>query len=141
MVLKFLGIGKKKSEYFLEAPPADTNAADTKPAAKEQHVEPVEPAQPAADAAAATGKKEKKTLREANAEKKAKAEAQSAPSNGKAPAKPEVKAAPASTPEVKADPMLTNFATNFQVSNTPRRRPGPSLNGFKDMAKQVNTRR
>lgn len=140
MVLKFLGIGKK-SEFFLEAPPADSQ-----PAAKTDAATPAAPEPSHVDAKAvlapvaekiseATSKvseatsKAKKTLKEVNVEKKAKAE-----KNGAAPTAP---AAPAPKPE----PTLTNFATTLQVNNTPRRRPGPSLNMFKDMAKQVNSRK
>lgn len=43
--------------------------------------------------------------------------------------------------QAKAESRLTNFATDFLVnpklSNSSRRRPGPSLSAFKDMAKQV----
>jgi hypothetical protein len=137
MVLKFLGIGKK-SEFYLEAPPADP-AADSQPAAKAKLAEPTpaaaapEPAHLEAVAAVeSNGKKPAlsgKTLQEAKAEKKAKTE------------KTEVKPAPAAPPAPKAEPVSTNFATTFQPNATPRRRPGPSMNIFKDMAKQVNPKK
>lgn len=169
MVLKFLGIGKK-SEFVLEAPPADSPpAANAKPDTesvkpadrKKAHVEAksvlaptveqlsettskskvVETAKeeanavkeeakaglaPVVDQVSKATSKVKKTLKEANAEKKAKAE-----KSGTAPA--------VSAP--KPEPTVTNFATTLQVNNTPRRRPGPSLDMFKDMAKQVNPRK
>jgi len=145
MVLKFLGIGKK-SEFFLEAPPADSQ-----PAAKTDAATPAAPEPSHVDAKAvlapvaekiseATSKvseatsKAKKTLKEVNVEKKPKADKGGSEKNGAAPTAP---AAPAPKPE----PTLTNFATTLQVNNTPRRRPGPSLNMFKDMAKQVNSRK
>lgn len=138
MVLKFLGIGKK-SEFFLEAPPADSQpAAKTEaanPAAPEpSHVDAKAVLAPVAEKISEATSKVKKTLKEVNVEKKAKAEKGGAEKNGAAPTAP---AAPAPKPE----PTLTNFATTLQVNNTPRRRPGPSLNMFKDMAKQVNSRK
>jgi hypothetical protein len=139
MVLKFLGIGKK-SGYFLEAPPADAKA-DAKPAAKApepSHVDAAPAAKAPAPAPEPTEKKVKKTLKEANAEKKAKAEAKSGKTETQ---KVEPTPAPAPVPVVKAEPVLTNFATTLQMTNTPRRRPGPSMNAFKDMAKQVNPRK
>ena len=173
MVLKFLGIGKK-SGFFLEAPPADSQPAanampDTesvKPADREKaHVETkavlaptveqiseatskskvVETAKeeakavkeeakaglaPITDQVSKATSKVKKTLKEATADKKAKAE-----KGGVKAAKTGDDAVPAPKPE----PTLTNFATTLQVNNTPRRRPGPSLDMFKDMAKKVNS--
>jgi len=138
MVLKFLGIGKK-SEFFLEAPPADSQpAAKTeaaKPAAPEpSHVDAKAVLAPVAEKISEATSKVKKTLKEVNVEKKAKAEKGGAEKNGAAPTAP-------ATPAPKPEPTLTNFATTLQVNNTPRRRPGPSLNMFKDMAKQVNSRK
>jgi hypothetical protein len=144
MVLKFLGIGKK-SEFVLEAPPADSQpAAKAKPAAAEpSHTEAVAapavesngkaPSTPAQGTDKGAGKTSGKTLKEVNAEKKAKAEQK---------ATPEVKAAPAAkVPAPQAEPAKPNFATTLQLNNTPRRRPGPSLDMFKDMAKQVGPRK
>ncbi|MCY7284453.1 MAG: hypothetical protein LH679_13685 [Cyanobacteria bacterium CAN_BIN43] len=138
MVLKFLGIGKK-SEFFLEAPPADSQpAAKTEaanPAAPEpSHVDAKAVLAPVAEKISEATSKVKKTLKEVNVEKKAKAEKGGAEKNGAAPTAP-------ATPAPKPEPTLTNFATTLQVNNTPRRRPGPSLNMFKDMAKQVNSRK
>ena len=41
----------------------------------------------------------------------------------------------------KEEPKEVEFATKFYMTSTPRRRPGPSLNNFKDMASQVGIRR
>jgi hypothetical protein len=157
MVLKFLGIGKK-SEFVLEAPPADSQpAAKAKPAAEPAHTEAVAapavenngkaPA-PAKEAVKAAVKTSGKTLKEANAEKKAKAEKKAAEKKvtpdkkAATPDKVEVKAAPAApAPAPKAEPAKPNFATTMQLNSTPRRRPGPSLDMFKDMAKQVGPRK
>jgi hypothetical protein len=149
MVLKFLGIGKK-SEFYLEAPPADP--ADSQSAAKAKPAEPT-PAKPAAtpepahmEAVAAAEKNGKKpalsgkTLQEAKAEKRAKAEKVQPDKKAKAE-KAEVKPAPAAPPAPKAEPVSANFATTFQPNATPRRRPGPSMNMFKDMAKEVNPKK
>ncbi|MGL5509629.1 MAG: hypothetical protein ACRC2J_14715 [Microcoleaceae cyanobacterium] len=52
------------------------------------------------------------------------------------------KAAPATTPVAKAKPATTPVVPANVIANTaPRRRPGPSLNQFKDMARQMNVRR
>jgi hypothetical protein len=152
MVLKFLGIGKK-SEFVLEAPPADSQpAAKAKPAAKVEPAKPAAPEPSHVDAKAALApvadqvskatsqvskatSKVKKTLKEANAEKKAKAEKGGAKTEKRA-----VEPAAPTIPVPKPEPTLTNFATTLQANNTPRRRPGPSLDIFKNMAKQVNSR-
>lgn len=52
------------------------------------------------------------------------------------------KTAPAATPVAKAKPATTPVVPANVIANTaPRRRPGPSLNQFKDMARQMNVRR
>lgn len=159
MVFKFLGKGKK-SEYFLEAPPA-TNG--TEPAAKiankvaevadkvtdkvaevadkvadkvTDNASAPTKTEPVANGAAAPGTSEtakaKKFKKVKAAETKETTSAAPAPS---APAKPAAKPAPAA-PEVK------NFATDYLMpSNMPRRRPGPSLSKFRDMARDVTPRR
>jgi hypothetical protein len=151
MVLKFLGIGKK-SEFVLEAPPAESQPAakakpatePAKPAAKAEPAKPAAPESshvdakavltPVTDQISKATSKVKKTLKEVNAEKKAKAEKGGAEKNGAEPTAPVI-------PTPKPEPTLTNFATTLQANNTPRRRPGPSLDMFKDMAKQVNPRK
>ena len=157
MFLKRLGIGKgegkKKSGFFLEAPEAakealsDAKAALEKPtealkAAAEKPAEALKAvkealtpaaeatANGAAEAVANTQKKFKKT-------KSASDDAPQAVAPQAAPVAPAPKAAPA--PEV---PATANFATEYLIpKNTPRRRPGPSLDMFKNMAKQVSPRR
>lgn len=159
MVFKFLGKGKK-SEYFLEAPPA-TNGAE--PAAKiankvaevadkvtDKVAEVADKvADKVTDNASASTKTEsvangatsetsetakaKKFKKVKTAETKETTSAAPAPA---APAKPAAKPAPAAAPEVK------NFATDYLMpSNMPRRRPGPSLSKFRDMARDVTPRR
>jgi hypothetical protein len=136
MVLKFLGIGKK-SGFFLEAPPADSQPAakanPVKPAAPEpSHVDVKDALAPVADKISEATSKVRKTLKEVNIEKNAKLDKGGSEKKGAEPATPAI-------PAPKPQPTLTNFATTIQANNTPRRRPGPSLDVFKDMAKQVNS--
>jgi hypothetical protein len=136
MVLKFLGIGKK-TEFVLEAPPADSQpAAKAKPAAAPEpsHVDVKAALAPAVDQLSKATSTVKKTLKEATTEKKAQAEKGGSKKIGAEPAAPAI-------PAPKPEPTLTNFATTLQLNNTSRRRPGPSLDMFKDMAKQVNSRK
>jgi hypothetical protein len=164
MVLKRLGIGKgKKSGYFLEAPEAakealsdakealsDAKAALEKPAealkaAAEKPAEALkavkEALTPAAEAtangAAEAASKAVSTQKKFKKTKSASDDVPQAVAPQAAPVAPAPKAAPA--PEV---PATANFATEHLIpKNTPRRRPGPSLDMFKDMAKQVSPRR
>ncbi|MBW4662120.1 MAG: hypothetical protein KME15_25990 [Drouetiella hepatica Uher 2000/2452] len=134
MILKRLGIGKK-SEYFLEAEPlsseeiqAHTEAEAVKPAAAVL-AEPVPELSP----------REAKSV-EPKQKKSKKSKAGDSAASPSAAAEP--KAAPAPKAAPKPEPAVVNFATDYLMqANTPRRRPGPSLNMFKDMAKQVNPRK
>lgn len=150
MVLKFLGIGKK-SEYFLEAEPLSSNGSEPAQKAEDSAKTEAEPAKPepapspetppsaatgtpapaASAKATATATEQSKNPFKSSKDKKAK---QTAPK-----AEP---AATAPTPETNSKPQTpATFATNHLMpGNTPRRRPGPSLDPFKDMARQVNTR-
>jgi len=126
MILKRLGIGKK-SEYFLEAEPlsSDEMKAHTAPDAVSVPVEP-----PVVSESPTVEPKQKKS-------KKAKADESAAPSSA-TPA-PQAAPKPASKPVSKPEPTPVNFATDYLLqTNTPRRRPGPSLDRFKTMAKQIN---
>ena len=160
MVLKRLGIGKgKKSGYFLEAPEAakealsdakealsDAKASLEKPAealkaAAEKPAEALkavkEALTPAAEATANGAAKAVSTQKKFKKTKSASDDAPQAVAPQAAPVAPMPKAAPA--PEV---PATANFATEHLIpKNTPRRRPGPSLDMFKNMAKQVSPRR
>lgn len=117
-LFKLIGLGKK-SEYFLEADAASGTSTQAKASA---------PAKAAAKPASA-----KAEAKPAAAKKAAPA---AASTNGKvADPAPVVAAA---KPVAVAEPQITNFATNFSVNGTSsRRRPGPSLNPFLDMAKQI----
>ncbi|MBE9138694.1 hypothetical protein IQ254_16085 [Nodosilinea sp. LEGE 07088] len=108
-----VGLGKK-SEFYMEL---DEASSDSQPVAAPSTPAPAAKAEP----------------KPAGAPAKAKAEA-----SAKAP-KP---VAPA--PAVPAEPVPTAFASKYLttvgISQSSRRRPGPSLAPFKDMAKQVNGR-
>lgn len=125
-MLKKLFGGKKKESFFLELeesqvePPAQTSQEPSEPAAGVAGEE--KPVQPTATAPAKSAKKTsiKKSAR--------------APKSKTAPA-----AAPAATVASKPpEPQEVEFATKYLIVPTmSRRRPGPSLNAFKDMARQV----
>jgi outer membrane biosynthesis protein TonB len=112
--------GKKNNGFYMElkedaAQPAEAPAPAPAPEAKT-------PA-PAAEPAKAPAKEKK-----AKAAKAEKAKAASAPAPVPAPAKPQ-------------PPAETNFATKYLVPSVSgsngRRRPGPSMNSYLDMARQA----
>jgi hypothetical protein len=114
----------KKSEYYLEAPesPSDLPAASAVKAEAPKAQAPAPEAKPAKAAkaakAATNGKVEQPAATVAAAEP--------------------VKVAPATAPAAKPEPV-TLFAPNFlgTASSAGRRRPGPSLSPYMDMAKKV----
>ncbi|HEY9639363.1 MAG TPA: hypothetical protein V6C57_02705 [Coleofasciculaceae cyanobacterium] len=135
MILKRLGIGKK-SEYFLEAPPlsqdeSQVNAKKVDPQPKpESTAAGITPA----DVKAAQIAEAPAAAESASSQKKSK-QAKAAVDQPKTAVAPKA-AAP------KVEPATANFATDYLIpKDTPRRRPGPSLDMFKDMAKQVNPRK
>lgn len=129
-IAKVFGLGKK-GDFYMEL---DESAAPTQEA----------PAVAPQPEPAVTNNKPQKV--------KAAKKASKAALNGKVPAESVVapSGAPAETPvappkpEVPATPGVTNFATDYLVNpklnRSPRRRPGPSISPFKDMAKQVARR-
>ena len=118
-----VGLGKK-SEFFMELDESDSSA---QPAAALTAPAEVKSAAPA------------KAVTPAPAKAPAKASAKAAP---KAPAKAAPAPAPVAT--APAEPAPTAFASTYLTtvgtSLPRRRRPGPSLSPFLDMAKQVKTR-
>ena len=138
MVFKFLNKGKK-SEFFLEAPPL-SHEAD--PAAKLADVKK------AAEAKVSELKETVAKVIDAVEEKTAQPEPTKATKAKKTKVEPETTSSPAASVKVessKAKPAAEapkTFATDFLMpSNTPRRRPGPSLKMFQDMAKDMNSRK
>jgi hypothetical protein len=108
--------GGKKSNFYLELKETD---GEQKAAVTTEAPAPVVESAPAPVAE----KKAKKTS--VKKEKKAK----EAPVSAPAP----VAAAPA-----KVEPTEVEFATKYLITpSMSRRRPGPSLNGFKDMARKA----
>ncbi|MGG6297425.1 hypothetical protein ACQ4M4_23775 [Leptolyngbya sp. AN02str] len=135
---KVAGLGKK-SEYFLEAEPAPASAAksaDAKPAgvtvnAASKVDAPARTQEALVQAVAADLKVDLQN--DSNGKK-------DATLNAAAADKPVV--APSKVPTVKAsvEDGVKTFAPEFLISSntrSSRRRPGPSLNPFLDMAKQM----
>ncbi len=140
MLNKLLGGGKKK-EFFLELDEAQGTPA-AEPTIKEKPVEA------AATEVAETMTEVKEAVTEAVPEPKTKkpAKKKSIKKTAKkeAPKTEIVPTTPALTsnqPPQKEEPQEVGFATKFFMLSTPRRRPGPSLNTFKNMASQVKVRR
>lgn len=151
MVFKFLGL-QKKSEYFMEAEPAEKNGSQAPTETKSTHTESVKPteAKPAESKATPTkadAAPSAKISAPADAAKSAAAEVKKAAKSAKKSVSkgdepgPVPEIPPAPMPKVESLPEApATFAPNYLMpSNTPRRRPGPSLGMFKDMARQVNS--
>lgn len=132
-VLGVFGVGKK-SEFFLELDDADSGAKGN--AAAENTAAPAEasapqaaPAQTSAPAASSSPAPEKT----------------SSPAPQQQP-KPAAEPAPLATPAAKrakpapdAGTFATDYLVNPRLSTGSRRKPGPSLSPFKDLARQVKT--
>ncbi|MBD2089287.1 hypothetical protein H6F67_05405 [Microcoleus sp. FACHB-1515] len=151
-----IGLGKK-SEYFMEMEEAKEETAATLPAASPaKAAAPAQPA-PAAKAEPKVEPKVEPPVQPVSAAPPAKAEAAKPAAKAEAPApKPKVQvakiengkveqlseSAPAAVPVGVVQPSAEQtFAPKYLVgmSTNGRRRPGPSLNYFRDMAKQVKT--
>jgi hypothetical protein len=165
MVFKFLGLGGKKKEFFLEA---DPQAADAKPESKGVGQPEVAKAKAEAKPAAKLEAKAKPEAKAAPVEAKSAAPAApatpvaavgqpeaAASKKGKTSIKSRKKgkdAAPAAanvdpTPKVDPTPVAkapaapaTFAASNLLINSTSRRRPGPSLDKFKTMARDMRRR-
>ncbi len=140
MLKNLLGGGKKK-EFFLELDEANSVPA-AEPKVETPAPEPVAAPEPQAEApqpeaaevaeqpAPAKKKSVKKSVKKAAKKEEPKTEivpTSPALTNGQA--------------AQKEEPTEVGFATKFYMVSTPRRRPGPSLNNFKNMASQVKVRR
>ena len=120
-ITKLLGFGSK-SEYFLEADDGKGSA----PATPEPQLQTTQKVEAPTPAAKETVEFEVPTT--------------SASMNGKVEVSQEAfAAAPEPPAPAPAEPEVKTFAPNFLVGTTPsrRRRPGPSLNPFLDMAKNM----
>ncbi|BFM40259.1 hypothetical protein [Synechocystis sp. LKSZ1] len=115
--------GGKKEEFFIQLD--ETNAKSAEPA----DVAPT-PEAPVAETEVTEAPEAPAKAKKTSIKKSAK---QIAPA---APAKPAPVAAAA-----KVEPQQVEFATQYLLTQTlVRRQPGPSLNKFKAMARQVKTR-
>ncbi|TRT58451.1 MAG: hypothetical protein EWV85_05960 [Microcystis aeruginosa Ma_QC_C_20070703_M131] len=110
--------GGKKSDFYLELKETDGEQKATATTAAAAPV--VEAAAPVAE------KKAKKTS--IKKEKQVK----------ETPAAPVSAPAPVAATNGKVEPQEVEFATKYLITpSMSRRRPGPSLNGFKDMARKA----
>ena len=140
MIGKVLGLGKK-SDYFLEFD--ESKSAEPAPT---EPVKKPEPAPVAVEAPKAEAKveavepKKEKAAKPAKAKKaaKAKAEKAAAPVAKTVAPAPVKEPAPINSGVVKTPAGMT-FASDYLMPkmNGSRRRPGPSMTMFKDMARQV----
>ena len=138
-MFKLFGGKKKDKSFFLELDESKTSQpAEAKPkeAPKISTETASEPVQAAAieekKPESAQAKPQKKSVKKAKAAKASKPQAKTQP----------VAKAAAVSGNGKGEPQIANFATDYLVMQTmSRRRPGPSLNTFKDMARQVKVPR
>ncbi|EAZ91462.1 hypothetical protein [Crocosphaera chwakensis] len=140
MLKKLFGGGKKK-EFFLELDEKDKTPA-SEPKAEKPAPEAKETPEPKAEASQPEATET--TEKPAPAKKKAKKKSVKKAAKKQEPKTEIVPTSPAlSNGQVakKEEPKEVEFATKFYMMSTPRRRPGPSLNNFKNMASQVKTRR
>jgi hypothetical protein len=139
-MFKLFGRKKQDKEFYLEldesqaSQPASTEAGEPEaptavPEATVVTEEKPEPAKAKAGNKTSVKKSAKKAKATPEAEAKApEAVAASAPSSA--------------TNGSKSEPQVVNFATDYLVVQTmSRRRPGPSLNSFKEMASQMKVPR
>ena len=135
-IFGFLGglLGLKKSEYFLDLGNSETKESPKVELTAAKKPEPVL-------AVPAVAKADSPKSEKSESPKKTKAETSKKSKKEKEP----VKVAPAAVTNGKVssstEPTLT-FAPNnlMPTPNTSRRTPGPSMNGFRDMARQVKTK-
>lgn len=119
-MLKKLFGAKKEFYVQLDESQAPTQVEEVDVAIVESEVAPVEP--PAPNASKKTSIKKKSAAKAA------------APVEAPAPVTP--------APKAKVDPSQVAFASGDPIpQNVARRTPGPSLNRFKEMARQVKVKR
>ncbi len=136
MLKNLLGGGKKK-EFFLELDEANSVPA-AEPKVETPAPEPVAAPEPQAEAPqpeAAEVAEQPAPAKKKSVKKAAKKEE---PKTEIVPTSPALTNGQAAQ---KEEPTEVGFATKFYMVSTPRRRPGPSLNNFKNMASQVKVRR
>lgn len=123
-VAKILGIGKQ-SEFFMELDESESSAPAPQSAPQEPQVSKAEKV-----------KAPVKVVEQSSEQPQASSKEQIPP----APQGASLENAPAVKAEAEL-PAVANFATDYlinpRINRSPRRRPGPSLSPFKDMAKSV----
>lgn len=140
---------KSNGDFFLELDETQTAKAKTEAVVEtvvekqpKAAVEAVSETQP--EAAVGTVEEKKSEPAEAKTTKKSKKTSVKDKATSKAPKAPAP--APATTPAFisnnnKVEAKEVAFASKYGIdSNMSRRRPGPSLNAFKDMASKIQTR-
>lgn len=132
---------KKGKGYFLELDETGNTISEVKSKLEAVKTEVLnsEPVQAVASAVAVAPKKlEAAAPKKAEKPEPAKASTESAAQNGKV--KIEAQANPPAATNGKASEKVT-FAPNYLLptASNSRRRPGPSMNMFRDMARQVKT--
>lgn len=139
MVGKILGLGKK-SDYFLEFDEAKSAASAPTEPAKKSEPAPVKTEAPKAEA---VEPKKEKAAKQAKAKKAEKPKAEKAPAPVAATVAPEPVKEPAPLNSgIVPTPAGMTFASDYLMPKpkASRRRPGPSMTMFKDMARQVGRR-
>jgi hypothetical protein len=133
-IFSFFGglLGFKKSEYFMDLGNSDVKDSPKVEPALAKKTEAVAPAMAIAN-----------SPKSENSESPKKAKAETAKKSKKEKEAPKV-ATPAATNgnvAISSEPVLT-FAPNnlMPIPTASRRTPGPSMNGFRDMARQVKTK-
>jgi len=118
--------GGKKSDFYLELKETEGEQKATATTAAAAPV--VEAPAPAVESAAAPVAEKKAQKTSIKKEKQVK----------ETPAAPVSAPAPVAATNGKVEPQEVEFATKYLITpSMSRRRPGPSLNGFKDMARKA----
>ncbi len=129
MLQKLFG-GKKKKDYFLEVKEGSTISSPSTP---------TETKGKKTDTSVVEEVVEEAVENQDKTEKKSKKSAKKAKSAPKAEPKPSAPVAAQNNGKMET---VTEFATKYLIMPTSgRRRPGPSLNTFKSMARQMKTPR
>jgi hypothetical protein len=131
-ILGVFGVGKK-SEFFLELDEADSGAKGD--AASEGTAAPASATAPQATPSQASAPAKSSS----SAPEKTAPAPQQQPKPAAEPAPLVTSAAKTAKPAPDAGTFATDYLVNPKLSTGGRRRPGPSLSPFKDLARQVKT--
>jgi hypothetical protein len=146
-IFSFFGrlLGLKKSEYFLDLGNSDAKESPKVEVAAAKKPEPVVAATAAAKADSPKSEKsESPSKAKAEKSKKSKKEKEpvaSVPAKTQEPVKVATAAASNGKVSSSSEPILTFAPTNLMPTpNASRRTPGPNMNSFREMARQVKTK-